>query len=68
MRSPALGYLTACPTNLGTGMRASAMMHLPAAGHLQPDGEVVFSFVILPSQDNRISSPRLFAPLVKEGP
>lgn len=28
--SPALGYLTACPTNLGTGMRASAMMHLPA--------------------------------------
>jgi protein arginine kinase len=24
------GYLTACPTNLGTGMRASAMMHLPA--------------------------------------
>jgi len=23
------GYLTACPTNLGTGMRASAMMHLP---------------------------------------
>jgi hypothetical protein len=31
MRSrPTLGYLTACPTNLGTGMRASAMMHLPA--------------------------------------
>lgn len=27
---PTLGYLTACPTNLGTGMRASAMMHLPA--------------------------------------
>ncbi|HQF40347.1 MAG TPA: protein arginine kinase [Opitutaceae bacterium] len=25
-----LGYLTACPTNLGTGLRASAMMHLPA--------------------------------------
>ncbi|HAE12069.1 MAG TPA: ATP--guanido phosphotransferase [Opitutae bacterium] len=24
-----LGFLTACPTNLGTGMRASAMMHLP---------------------------------------
>lgn len=24
-----LGYLTACPTNVGTGMRASAMMHLP---------------------------------------
>ena len=24
------GYLTACPTNTGTGMRASVMMHLPA--------------------------------------
>lgn len=23
------GYLTACPTNAGTGMRASAMLHLP---------------------------------------
>lgn len=27
---PTLGYLTACPTNVGTGMRASAMLHLPA--------------------------------------
>jgi protein arginine kinase len=27
---PQLGYLTACPTNVGTGMRASAMVHLPA--------------------------------------
>jgi protein arginine kinase len=27
---PELGYLTTCPTNLGTGMRASAMLHLPA--------------------------------------
>ncbi len=25
-----LGYLTQCPTNIGTGMRASLMMHLPA--------------------------------------
>lgn len=25
-----LGYLTGCPTNLGTGMRASVMLHLPA--------------------------------------
>ncbi len=24
------GYLTACPTNVGTGMRASVMIHLPA--------------------------------------
>lgn len=27
--SPQLGYLTACPTNLGTGIRVSAMLHLP---------------------------------------
>lgn len=25
-----LGYLTACPTNLGTALRASVMVHLPA--------------------------------------
>lgn len=25
-----LGYLTSCPTNLGTGLRASCMLHLPA--------------------------------------
>jgi protein arginine kinase len=27
---PRLGYLTACPTNVGTGMRVSVMLHLPA--------------------------------------
>lgn len=27
--SPQLGYLTACPTNVGTGIRVSAMLHLP---------------------------------------
>ncbi len=26
---PNLGYLTTCPTNLGTGLRASSMLHLP---------------------------------------
>lgn len=26
---PNLGYLTACPSNVGTGMRASVMLHLP---------------------------------------
>lgn len=25
-----IGYLTACPTNVGTGLRASVMLHLPA--------------------------------------
>ena len=27
---PRLGYLTACPTNVGTGIRVSVMLHLPA--------------------------------------
>jgi len=27
--SSKLGYLTACPSNIGTGMRASVMLHLP---------------------------------------
>lgn len=27
--APRLGYLTACPTNVGTGIRASVMLHLP---------------------------------------
>ncbi|KGG80117.1 ATP:guanido phosphotransferase [Caloranaerobacter azorensis H53214] len=32
-----LGYLTSCPTNVGTGMRASVMLHLPSlvmTGHI----------------------------------
>src|SRR5207237_5140199 len=28
--SEEFGYLTACPTNVGTGMRSSVMLHLPA--------------------------------------
>lgn len=28
--SSQLGYLTSCPTNVGTGLRASCMLHLPA--------------------------------------
>jgi len=28
--NPRYGYLTACPTNLGTGVRVSVMLHLPA--------------------------------------
>jgi protein arginine kinase len=36
--SPRLGYLTACPTNVGTGVRFSVMLHLPGlrmAGELE---------------------------------
>lgn len=28
------GYITACPTNVGSGMRVSVMLHLPALGKL----------------------------------
>ena len=28
--SPDWGYLTACPTNVGTGLRVSVMLHIPA--------------------------------------
>lgn len=31
--SPKFGYLTACLTNVGTGLRASVLLHLPALVH-----------------------------------
>ena len=34
------GYLTACPTNIGTGIRVSVMMHLPALGITSQMGKV----------------------------
>jgi len=35
------GYLTACPTNVGTGMRASVMLHLPALARVNRLREVL---------------------------
>lgn len=35
-----LGYLTACPTNTGTGMRASLLMHLPMLTKAKQMGNV----------------------------
>ncbi len=40
---PQLGYLTACPTNTGTGMRASLMLHLPMLTHFKQMGNVTQS-------------------------
>jgi protein arginine kinase len=37
------GYLTACPTNVGTGMRASVMVHLPALVMAKRIGKVLES-------------------------
>ena len=36
-----LGFLTACPSNVGTGMRASVMMFLPALEHKKAIGGLV---------------------------
>ncbi|MDA1263567.1 MAG: protein arginine kinase [Planctomycetota bacterium] len=38
-----LGYLTGCPTNVGTGLRASVMLHLPALGMVRKELEKVFN-------------------------
>ncbi|MDO5556198.1 MAG: protein arginine kinase [Clostridia bacterium] len=41
------GFLTSCPTNVGTGLRASVMVHLPAlskTGNIRKVLEVVNSF------------------------
>lgn len=40
------GYITACPTNLGSGMRASVMLHLPA----------LYKVGILPELFNQVAS------------
>ena len=36
------GYLTCCPTNVGTGLRASVMLHLPALSLVQSERDKVF--------------------------
>lgn len=41
--SPKYGFLTACPTNTGTGLRASVMLHLPALVMTKRMGEIVKS-------------------------
>ena len=37
------GYLTACPTNIGTGLRVSVMFHIPALAATKAGGEVLSS-------------------------
>jgi len=39
--SPEYGYLTACPTNVGTGLRAGVMLHLPGLAMLQQMQRVI---------------------------
>jgi len=42
-----LGYLTACPTNTGTGLRASVMLHLPALFLANQIGKILNSITHL---------------------
>lgn len=44
MVDPALGYLATCPSNVGTGMRASVMLRLP---HLSCQGELLERLAIV---------------------
>jgi protein arginine kinase len=41
--SERLGYLTGCPTNVGTGLRASVMLHLPGISLVRSELEKVFT-------------------------
>jgi len=43
--SEEIGYLTACPTNTGTGLRASVLVHLPALVLLQDIHKVLKSIM-----------------------
>ena len=46
-KSKKYGYLTSCPTNVGTGMRASVMVHLPGltkTGNIKKILEVISNF------------------------
>ena len=36
-----LGFLTSCPTNVGTGMRASVMVHIPALEQMRSCGSLI---------------------------
>jgi protein arginine kinase len=42
-KDPQLGYLTACPTNLGMGLRASVLLHLPALVYTGRVGQILQS-------------------------
>ena len=52
---PRYGYLTACPTNIGTGIRVSVMLHLPA---LKLTGEL--ERVFRAAKDMRLAIRGLF--------
>ena len=44
---PKLGYLTSCPTNVGTGLRASVLLHLPALTLTQNINPIINALQVL---------------------
>lgn len=52
--SPKYGFLTACPTNTGTGLRASVLLHLPALASTRKLADLV---KILPQNGLTIRGP-----------
>lgn len=42
--SPNLGFLTACPTNIGTGLRGSVLIHIPGIKFLKKD-KIIFDII-----------------------
>lgn len=45
--SPEWGYLTACPTNTGTGLRGSCMLHLPCLVMTKQMGKIIHAITKL---------------------
>ncbi len=45
--SPEFGFLTACPTNVGTGMRASILIHLPGLVITKEMGKILRSLITM---------------------
>ncbi len=45
--SPQWGYLTACPTNTGTGLRGSSMLHLPCLVVTKQMGKIIHAITKL---------------------
>lgn len=52
--SPKYGFLTACPTNTGTGLRASVLLHLPALASSRKLADLV---KVLPQSGLTIRGP-----------
>src|SRR5207249_7678689 len=51
---PEFGYLTSCPTNAGTGLRASVLIHLPGLVLTKEIGKVLQGLAQVRSEERRV--------------